>query len=138
MNQAAQGAFVHPEAGRMVEPAQARAARRANSPVVERPRVEKGRVANGTKVIGCERLRRSQAFGTDGNPRPFEQRAIANAAVVREKQRKNSVGDPANEIEGSRSRYSATREGAPPVIEPTTRQSSTWVNASAILRLSKP
>ena len=102
-------------------------ARRANSPLVERPRIEKRRVANGAEVIGIERRGRSETIGTDRNPRPFEERTIANAAIVREKQRKNSVRDPANEIEGRRSRYRTTREGAPPVV----------LGVSAMFRLSK-
>jgi hypothetical protein len=121
VNQPAQRTFVYSEAGRMIEPTQARTARRANSLLVERPRVKKGRIANRAEVIGIQGRGRSQTVGTDRNPGPFEQRAIANAAVVGEKQRKNSVRDPANEIEGSRSRYSTTREGAPPCIWPTTR-----------------
>jgi hypothetical protein len=112
----------------MVETAQARTACRANSVLVERPRIEKRRVANRAEVICIERRRGSETLGTDRNPRPLEERAIADAAIVGEKQRKNSVGDLANEIEGSRSRYRTAREGAPPVI----------LSVSAMLRLSKP
>ncbi len=128
VNQPAQGTFVDPETGRVVEPAQTRTASSANAPLIERPRVEKRRVANGAEVIGLQRRGRSEAIGTDRNACPFEQRAIAHAAIVGEKQRKNSVGDPANEIDGSRSRYRVAREGAPPAI----------FGVSAILRLSKP
>jgi hypothetical protein len=139
VNQAPQRAFVEPETGRMIEAAQAGTARRANSPIIERPWVEKRRIANGAEVIGIQRRRRSETIGADRNARPFEEGTIANAAIVREKQRKNSVGDLVNEIEGSRSRYRATREGAPPVVRPTTRR-LLGVSAvvSAMVRLSKP
>ena len=135
MNQAAQRTFVNPETGRTVEPAEARSAGCADTPGIERPRVEKRRPANGAEVIGIERRRGSEAIGTDRNPRPFEERTSANAAVVREKQRKNSVGDLANEIEGRRSRYRTAREGAPPVVIPAARR---LLGVSAMLRLSKP
>jgi len=118
VNQTAQRAFVDSEAGRTIEPAKARAAGGAYALLIERPRIEERRIANGAEVVGLEGSGRSETAGTDRNPCPFEKRAFANAAIVRKKQRKNSVRDPANEIEGSRSRYRTTREGAPPDTAP--------------------
>ena len=166
MNQAAQRAFVHSKAGRMIEASQAGTASRTDTLFIERERVQKGCVADGAEVIRHQRRGRSEALAADWNPSPFFERALANAAIVREKQRKNSVRDPANEIEGSRSRYRTTREGAPPVSEwcvfercvaerfaaartqsqvrstrhalSRRRYCSTWQDVSAISRLSKP
>ena len=137
VNQTSQRAFVHPETGCVVKPPQARTACRANSPLIERPGVEKRRIANGTEEIGIERRGRSETLGANRNPRPFEECPIANAAIVRKKQRENPVRDPANEIECGRSRYRTTREGAPPVaktetIKPATRLCSIWLDVSAI------
>ena len=72
--------------------------------LIERTGVEKRRVANGAEVIGIERRGRSETLGADRNTRPLEERAVADAAIIGEKQRKNPVGDPANEMEGGRSR----------------------------------
>jgi hypothetical protein len=84
--------------------------------LIEREYIQERRIANGAEEFHLERRGRSKAAGTDRNPGPFEKLTLANAAIVRKKQRKNSVRDPANEIEGSRSRYRTTREGAPPEL----------------------
>ena len=74
---------------------------------------------------GAGEFRHSSQTGTRVH---LSERAIANPAIVGEKQRKNSVGDPANEMEGGRSRQNATREGAPPRVS----ASSGWLVVSAM------
>jgi hypothetical protein len=104
VNETAERAFIQPEAGRVVEPPQAGAAGGANALVVKWICVDKRYIARRAKVLRIQRDWGIQAGFADRNPGPFGQRALANAAIVGEKQRKNSMGDPANEIEGSRSR----------------------------------
>jgi hypothetical protein len=88
----------------MIETAQPGATGRANAALVQRIRIEKRCIAGGAKVFCFKRGRRFEALCADRNPRPFVECAFANAAVIRKKYRKNSVRNPANEIEGSRSR----------------------------------
>lgn len=118
MNQAAQRAFVQTEAGGMIESAKSRTASRAHTLLVERVRIQKRRITNRAKVIGLQRSGGLKATGANRNAGPFGKGTLANTAVSRKKQRKNSVVklvDSATEqIEGGRSRYRTTREGAPP------------------------
>jgi hypothetical protein len=88
----------------VIETPQTGAAGGANALLVKGIRVDKRCIADRAKVLGIQRDRRIQAGFADRNPGPFGERALANAAIVGEKQRKNSVRNPANEIEGSRSR----------------------------------
>jgi len=88
----------------MIEAPQTSAAGGANAPVVKRICVEKGRIADGAKVLGIQRNGGIQTGFADRNAGPLDQRALANAAIVGEERRKNSVRNPANEIKGSRSR----------------------------------
>jgi hypothetical protein len=128
MNELAQRAFVQPETGCPVEPTQTRAAGRADTLLVKWISVNEWRLADRAEILGSERGGGVQALFADRNPSPFGEGAIANPAIVGEKQRKNSVGDPANEMEGSRSRQSATREGAPPDVS----ADSGWLVVSAM------
>ena len=126
MNQGAKSAFVHAEAGGVIESAQAGAASGADAAVVQRIRIEERGIADRTEIFGVERragaLRQSLQTGTVG---PLTSATFADAAIVREKQRKNSVrGSPYRRSKRSRSRYSVTREGAPPVREPAPRRLS--------------
>jgi hypothetical protein len=118
MDEAAQRTLIKSETGRTIESTQPGAARRANTLRIERISVDERRAADGAEIFGLERSRGVQALFADRNPGPLEEGAIADPAIIGEKQRKNTVGDPANEMEGSRSRQSATREGAPPDISP--------------------
>lgn len=104
MNEAAERAFVQAEAGGVVETPQPGAAGGANALVIQWIRVDKRCVADRAEVLGIQRNGGFEAGFADRNPGPFDERALADAAIVREKQRKNSVRNPANEIEGSRSR----------------------------------
>jgi len=88
----------------MVETPQPGAAGSANALVIEWIRVDKRCVADRAEVFGIQRNGGIEAGFANRNPGPFDQRALADAAIVGEKQRKNSVRNPANEIEGSRSR----------------------------------
>jgi hypothetical protein len=88
----------------MIEAPQTSAAGGANAPVVKGICVEKGRIADGAKVLGIQRNGGIQTGFADRNAGPLDQRALANAAIVGEERRKNSVRNPANEIKGSRSR----------------------------------
>jgi hypothetical protein len=114
MDQAAQRTFIRPEARRLVERPQPRPARRANALLIERPRVEKRSITNGAREIRLERFRRRQTLFADRNARPLYKRTLANPAIIGKKQREKSVRNLADEMEGSRSRYRTTREGAPP------------------------
>ena len=120
MNEPAQRTFIKPETGRPIEATQTRAARRANTLLIERIGVHEWCLADRAEILGrelgSERGGGVQTLFADRNPGPFEEGAIANPAIIGEEQRKNSVGDPANEMEGGRSRQNATREGAPPDV----------------------
>ena len=126
MNEAAQRALVHPEAGRLVKPAQSCPASSADAVLVERKCVEERRVTAGAEILGFKRSGRVQALIANGNPRPLAERTPANAAIRRKKPRKNAVGDLVNhlleEVGSRRSRYLTTREGAPPDIVPVSRR----------------
>jgi hypothetical protein len=104
MYQAPQGAFVHPETRRVIETLQTGPAGRAYAAFVQRPVIHERRMADRAEIFGIVRNGRSHTLVADGDASPFEKRAFADAAIVRKKQRKNSVRDPANEMEGGRSR----------------------------------
>jgi hypothetical protein len=118
MDQTTERTFVNPEAGRTVKPTKARAASGTDSRLIERPWVQKRGIANRAEVIGVKGRRGGETSVAHWDSCPFDERALTDAAIVGEKQRKNTVRDPANEIESGRSRYRATREGAPPVMSP--------------------
>jgi hypothetical protein len=104
MNKSPERTFVQPEAGGVIETAQTGATGCANALVVKRISINKRRIADGAKVFRVERHGGFETVLADRNPGPFVEPALANAAVVRKKQRKNTVRNPANEIKGSRSR----------------------------------
>jgi hypothetical protein len=104
MNKSPERTVVQPEAGRVIETAQPRAAGGANAPLVKRISVDKRRIADGAKVFRIDRNGGFETVFADRNPGPFIERARADAAIVRKKQRKNTVRNPANEIKSSRSR----------------------------------
>ena len=104
MNETAERAFVYAEAGGAVETSQPGAAGGANTLVIKWIRVDKRCIADRAEVLRVQRNGGIEAGVADRNPGPFDQRVLANAAIVGEKQRKNSVRNPADEIEGSRSR----------------------------------
>jgi len=97
VNQLPQRAVVRAEAGGVVEAAQAGAARDADTGFIERPWIQEGRAANRAEVVGVKRLRRTEAVVTDWNPGELCERAVTNAAVIREKQREKCVRNPAKE-----------------------------------------
>jgi hypothetical protein len=114
MNQGAEGPFVKPKAGGAVEAEQPGAAGGADALFIERECVLEWRAADGAEIFGVERDRGVEAGVADRDASPLEERLLANPAIVGKEQRKKSVGDPADELESSRSNYLATREGSPP------------------------
>jgi len=99
----AQCAFIEAEAGGAVETAEAGAAKGADSAGIEREGILKRRVAGGAEIIGFEGCGGVEAGAADRDAGETVERGVANAALGREKKRKNSVGDRA-EAEGGRSR----------------------------------
>ena len=120
MNQRPQRPFVKSEAGCVIESPETGTAGGAYAELVQRVRVQKRCIADGAEIVRLKRGRGFEAIRTDRNPGPFGQRTLANAAVGGKKQRKNSVGKrvggATQQIGGDRSRYRATREGAPPCL----------------------
>src|ERR1700744_6361037 len=104
MDQAPKRALVQPEAGRPIEAPQARPARRADAVIVKRISVDERRVADCAEELRLKRRGRTQTIGADRNPGPLCEWFLADAAIVREKQRKNAVRNPAKETGSSRSR----------------------------------
>jgi hypothetical protein len=128
MNELAQRPFIKPKTGRPVETTQTRTARRANTLLIKRKSVDEWRIADRAEILGFQRSGGVQTLFADRDPGPFCEGTITNPAIIGEEQRKNSVGDLANEMEGDRSRQSATREGAPPEVS----ASSGWLVVSAM------
>jgi len=122
MDETAERSFVQAKAGCMVEAPEAGAAGGANSFVVKWICVDERRIADGAEIVGIERGGGFQAVAADGNPGPFEKCALADAAIAGKKQRENAMRNPAKEMGSSRSRYRATREGAPPVSRASGRE----------------
>jgi hypothetical protein len=83
VNETAQRPFINAETGRLIKAAQPRPASGTNALLIERPGIEERCVTNRAEVIGLKRRRRMKAAFADGNPRPFIERAITNAAIVR-------------------------------------------------------
>lgn len=127
VNQVSEGAFIETETGRAIEATQALAACGANAVLVKRIAVYEGCMTASAEVIGLEGFRCGQTLVANGNSGPFCKRALADAAFVGKKQRKNAVGDR-SEGGSSRSRYATTREGAPPDIKPALRRLSSEIS----------
>jgi hypothetical protein len=92
VNQIAKGALIKAEAGRAIEAPKAGTAHRAKAMLIQRKPVQKRGVAGGTKIFRFEGLRSVEALLANRGSGPADQRTLADAAFVREKQRKDSVG----------------------------------------------
>jgi hypothetical protein len=93
VNETAESAFVKTEATGAVEPSKAGTADRADTLLVQRIGVYERRVTAGAEIIRFELNGRREAVRADGNPCPFIKGVFTDTAFVREKQRKNAVGD---------------------------------------------
>lgn len=122
MDETAERSFVESETGGVIKAAEARAAGGANTLRIEREGIKERGIANRAKIVSFERGRGGEARIADGNACPAGECHFANPAISGKKCGKNSVGDfvdacvdKTTEKGGcSRSRYRATREGAPP------------------------
>lgn len=98
VNQAAERAFVRPETRSMIEAPEACPASRTDARIVERERIQKRGIADGAEEFGVQRLWRTETGFANGDTRPFGERVAAETAIIRINQRKNCVGNPADEI----------------------------------------
>jgi hypothetical protein len=92
VNQIAKRALIKPEAGRVIEAPKAGTAHGAKTLLIQRKPVQKRGVAGGTKIFRFKGLRSVEALLANRDSGPADQRTLADAAFVREKQRKDSVG----------------------------------------------